>query len=113
MKFPRWLPLVAMWLAAPAGADDNFRCGKWIATRDLPVSELLAKCGEPASRESRIEDLLARNANTGLMFKTGEQLVEVWTYERGANAAPMVVTIVDGRIKSIERAPAHSRNSRP
>jgi hypothetical protein len=82
---------------------DNFRCGKWIATKDLPVSELLAKCGEPAMRETRVEDVMSRNYNTGLMYKSGEQVVELWTYDRGAHAPPMVVTIVDGRIKSIDR----------
>ncbi|HEX6636985.1 MAG TPA: DUF2845 domain-containing protein [Steroidobacteraceae bacterium] len=82
---------------------DNFRCGKWIASPDLSVAELLAKCGEPASRESRTEDVMSRNFNTGLMYKSGEQTVEIWTYDRGANAPPMIVTIVEGRIKSIER----------
>jgi hypothetical protein len=43
-----------------------------------------------------------RNRNNGLRVKVGETTVQTWTYERGANA-PMIVTIVDGRIKSIER----------
>jgi hypothetical protein len=29
--------------------------------------------------------------------------VETWLYDRGTTAPPMVVTIVDGRIKNIER----------
>lgn len=94
--------LVAAVISAPAQAD-NFRCGKWIASTDLSVTELLAKCGEPASRESRVEDVLSRNFNTGLMYKTGEVVIETWTYLRGSRASPMVVTIVDGKIKSIER----------
>ena len=89
-------------LAASAQAD-NFRCGKWIATPDLPVSELLSKCGEPASRATRVEDVMSRNQTTGGMYKSGEKSVETWTYDRGASASPMVITIVDGRIKSIER----------
>jgi hypothetical protein len=44
-----------------------------------------------------------RNRDNGLMLKVGETLIETWTYDRGTQAAPMVVTIVDGRIKSIER----------
>jgi len=39
----------------------------------------------------------------GLLIKNGETTTQVWTYDRGTRAAPMVVTIVDGRIKSIER----------
>lgn len=90
-------------LAAPVLADESFRCGKWIATSELAPSELVAKCGEPKSRESNRQDVLVRNRITGLMVKVGETTVETWTYDRGTRAAPMIVTIVDGRIKSIDR----------
>lgn len=101
MKICILIALAAL-LAAPAQAD-NFRCGKWIATDDMAVSDLLARCGEPASRATRIEDVMSRNFNTGFMYKSGEQTVETWIYDRGSRAQPMVVTIVDGRIRSIER----------
>jgi hypothetical protein len=68
----------------------------------MTVAELTEKCGEPTSRESKTEDVLARNNNFGLMMKVGETTVETWTYDRGANPA-MVVIIVDGHIKSIDR----------
>jgi hypothetical protein len=96
------LSLAALLLPAAASADETFRCGKWIATSSMTVPELTEKCGQPASRDSRTEDVKSRNANNGLMVKVGETTVETWTYDRGANPA-MVVTIVDGRIKSIER----------
>jgi hypothetical protein len=96
------LVLILAVLSAAAHAE-NFRCGKWIASTDLSVTELVARCGEPASRETRTEDVLTRNRNTGLMGKTGQITVETWIYERGTQAPPVVVTIVDGRIKSIER----------
>ncbi|MBC8024376.1 MAG: DUF2845 domain-containing protein [Steroidobacteraceae bacterium] len=89
--------------AFPAVADESFRCGKWIASSDMTPAELAEKCGAPTLHESRTEDVLVRNRNTGLMMKTGETRIETWTYERGTQAAPMVVTIVDGRIKSIDR----------
>lgn len=98
------LALLIMFLAAPALADENFRCGKWIASRSMSPAELLEKCGEPTQRESSTQDVMARNRNTGLVTKVGESQIEVWTYDRGPTAPPMVVTIVDGRIKSIERA---------
>ena len=69
----------------------------------MAVGDLLAKCGEPASRERRVEDVLSRNANTGLMYKSGEMVIETWTYDRGTTAPPMVVTIIDGRIQRIDR----------
>jgi hypothetical protein len=95
--------LLAILLATTAQADSNFRCGKWIASSDMSVTDLRAKCGEPTSREIRVEDVMGRNQNTGLMFKSGETQIEIWTYDRGSTASPMVVTIVDGRIKNIER----------
>jgi hypothetical protein len=98
----RLVTVSALLLCAGAQAD-NVRCGKWIATTDRPVAELLSKCGEPASRETRIEDVMSRNYPTGGMYKSGEMTVETWIYDRGATAPPIVVTIVDGRIKSIER----------
>jgi len=97
-------PLLAAALLLPiaAFADETFRCGSWIASSEMSVAELTAKCGEPTSRESKTEDVKTRNSNNGLMVKVGETTVETWIYDRGANPA-MVVTIVDGRIKSITR----------
>jgi hypothetical protein len=92
--------VLLMPLAAPA--DESFRCGKWIASSAMTVAELTKKCGEPTSRESKTEDVMTRNNNVGLMMKVGETTVETWIYDRGANPA-MVVTIVDGAIKSIDR----------
>ena len=94
------LPLLLLPVAVPA--DETFRCGQWIASSAMTVAELTEKCGEPSSRESKTEDVLARNNNVGLMMKVGETTVETWIYDRGANPA-MVVTIVDGHIKSIDR----------
>ena len=96
------LATFALLLSLAASADETFRCGKWIASSAMSVPELNEKCGEPTSRTSKTEDVLARNNNVGLMTKVGETTVETWTYDRGANPA-MVVTIVDGHIKSIDR----------
>ena len=95
------LPLLLL-LPVATSADETFRCGQWIASSAMTVAELTEKCGEPTSRESKTEDVLARNNNVGLMMKVGETTVETWIYNRGANPA-MVVTIVDGHIKSIDR----------
>lgn len=86
-----------------AQADESFRCGKWVVTSSATLSELVAKCGEPVARESRTEDVRVLNANTGHSVKVGETLIETWTFDRGTQAAAMVATIVDGRIKSLER----------
>jgi hypothetical protein len=102
MKAP--LALAAALLMLPLAASaETFRCGNWIASSDMSVDDLLKKCGEPTTRTSKTEDVLVRNRDNGLMLKAGETLIETWTYDRGSQAAPMVVIIVDGRIKSIER----------
>ena len=95
-------PWLVVLLPLSAGAE-TFRCGKWLITAEMTVSELVNKCGEPTARESKTEDVKARNQNNGLMVTVGETTTERWTYDRGSQAAPMVVIIVDGEIKSIER----------
>jgi hypothetical protein len=96
------LPTLALGLASLAAtADEPFRCGKWIVTSSMSVAELSAKCGAPTSQESKTQDVQVRN-QIGGMRKVGETVTETWTYDRGEHAAAMVVTIVDGRIKSID-----------
>jgi hypothetical protein len=102
MKFPAALAFALGLSPLAASADEPFRCGKWVVNSSMTVAELSARCGAPNSRTSKTEDVLVRNQNNGLMRKTGETVTETWTYERGAHAAAMVVTIVDGRIKSID-----------
>jgi hypothetical protein len=87
-------------LAAPA---ETFRCGKWIIGQDVTLEELLQKCGTPASRASRVEDVRAPNGYTGGNTKVGETVIETWVYDLGSGKSPMEVTIVDGRVKKIER----------
>jgi hypothetical protein len=101
MKAPILSVAALLVLPATASADESFRCGKWIASSAMSVEELQDKCGEPDRRESNTEDVLARN-QFGLMVKVDETVTETWIYDRGANPA-MVVSIIDGRIKSIER----------
>ena len=98
-----WAIATALLMLPLAASAETFRCGNWIASSDMSVDELVKKCGEPTTRTSNKEDVLVRNRDNGLMLKSGETLIETWTYDRGSQAAPMVVTIVDGRIKSIER----------
>lgn len=90
---------------AAAHADETFRCGKWVVTSDMTLGELKSKCGPPSSHTSRTEDVRVRNRNTGLMMTTGQTTIETFTWDRGTGASPMLVTVVDGIIKSIDRQP--------
>ena len=89
-------------VSVPVSAE-TFRCGQWIASPDMTVDELLQKCGGPTQKSSETVDVYARTASGGGTHKTGTSTIEKWTYDRGSQAAPMIVTIVDGKIKSMER----------
>jgi Protein of unknown function (DUF2845) len=80
-------------------SDESFRCGSWLVSADMSVEELLNKCGKPTSQEVSTHDV--RNLYGA---KVGTSTAEIWRYDRGSRAAPMIVTIVDGQIQSIERA---------
>jgi hypothetical protein len=86
-----------------AASAETFRCGKWIIDDETTLPELTQKCGAPTRRDSRVEDVRAPNVYTGGNTKVGETVIETWVYEHSARSAAMVVTIVDGQIKKIER----------
>jgi len=81
---------------------DSMRCDKWVVNETVALGELIDKCGTPTSKTVSTEDVQAVNAATGASQKTGKKVTERWLYRRGTQI-PMVVTIVDGKIQSIER----------
>ena len=90
-------------LLAGSAAAETFRCGQWIASPDMTVDELLEKCGEPTDRTVEVVDVYGPNANGQGNTKRGTVTTEKWTYDRGNQSSAMVVTIEDGKIKSMER----------
>lgn len=109
---PRLLPFaatatVALALVAaapPARSSENMRCGRWVVNADVGIEELVRKCGEPASKETESTEVGRPNAKGKGTFVAGISTTERWTYDRGSRAFRMVVTIVDGKLKSIDRA---------
>lgn len=95
--------LAVGFLLSPAVGAETFRCGSHIASPDMSVEELLEKCGEPAKKSVEQVEVRGPNASGAGNVKRGTVTVERWTYDRGSQAAAMVVTIEDGRIKSMER----------
>jgi hypothetical protein len=87
-----------------AEASETMRCGSWVVSADLSVQELLAKCGEPAHKEIKESDVYARAVAGRGTVPVGKTVTERWTYDRGSRAFRMVVTIMDGKLKSIDRA---------
>ena len=96
------LLLLSLIAAAPVFADETIRCGSSIVNSSMSVAEIVDKCGEPASKEVREEEVRARNPN-GASVVVGTTVIEEWTYDRGSRAAPIRITIVDGKVRSIER----------
>jgi hypothetical protein len=98
MKYVTAISALLVMLPGTSTADEFFRCGSWLVSADVSVAELLEKCGKPTSREvSTVDD----NDLDGI--KVGTWTTETWRYDRGSQAAPMVVTIDNGQIRSIER----------
>jgi hypothetical protein len=85
--------------------SETIRCGSWLVDASVTVEELVRKCGEPASKRFEEQDVRVRSPNdlNSNTRKIGTTVTEYWTYERGTQAAPVLVTIVDGKIRSIER----------
>jgi len=78
-------------------SDGFFRCGSSLVSAEISVADLVKKCGKPTSQTSSTEDV--RNEYG---YKVGTSTTEVWRYDRGSRAAAMIVTIVDGQIRSLE-----------
>ncbi len=85
-------------------AGEQFRCGQWVVSQDIEVVELLKKCGEPTRKTSSSADVWIRTGD-GHMMRGGVTITEVWTYDRGSRAFPMIVTIIDGKIDSMTHSP--------
>lgn len=77
-------------------ADGYFRCGSSLVSADISVGDLLKKCGKPSSQTASTEDVLNEYG-----VKVATSTTEVWRYDRGYSAPPMIVTIVDGHVQSI------------
>jgi hypothetical protein len=90
-------------LSSPlASFADSMRCGQWVVNETVTRDELLKKCGEPQKKDVSTEDVIVRNP-AGYTRKAGTQVTERWYYQRSSASLPMLVTIVDGKIKSIAR----------
>jgi hypothetical protein len=97
-----WPIAAAVCLLAGTAHAETIRCGSSLVDESAAVETLLARCGEPTSKRATSEGVYARNPD-GSTRKVGTSVTEYWTYDRGTQAAPILVTIVEGKIKSIER----------
>jgi hypothetical protein len=85
-----------------AAAAESMRCGKWVVSETASTAEILEKCGEPQKKDVSHEDIYTRNT-LGNTNKVGVKVTERWRYQASNRVLPMLVTIVDGKVVSIER----------
>lgn len=97
MKILRVLGVLLAVTPSVGVCDGYFRCGTWLVSSETSVTDLLKKCGEPTSRKVSIQDVTGSFGQ-----KLGTTRVETWRYDRGSRAAAMIVTVVDGKLQSIE-----------
>jgi Protein of unknown function (DUF2845) len=80
-------------------SDGFFRCGSSLVSADVSVAELRKKCGPPSSK-----NVATHGVRNSYGVRVGISTTEVWRYDRGYSAPAMVVTIIDGRVQSIDEA---------
>ncbi len=85
-----------------AATAESMRCGKWVVSETSSAAEIVEKCGEPQKKDVSHEDIYARNS-LGNTNKVGVKTTERWRYQASNRVLPMLVTIVDGKVVSIER----------
>ena len=84
-----------------ASADDVMRCGTAIVNTGMVASQVVAKCGEPQSKEVETVPIKRRTASGGVNT-TGSTRIERWIYDRGYGQFPALLTFEQGKLKSIE-----------
>ena len=90
-------------LALPLAASaESMRCGKWVVSETASTAEILEKCGAPQKKDVSHQDVYARNT-LGNTNKVGVKVTERWRYQASPSQLPMLVTIIDGKVVSIER----------
>jgi len=77
------------------------RCGTAIIEVGMIAEQVVAKCGEPSSKEVESAPVRRRTTN-GAVNTTGSTSIERWTYDRGYGQSPALLTFDQGKLKSIE-----------
>jgi hypothetical protein len=97
------LPAVLCFLATPSHAA-SLRCGTNVVSDGATKDEVRARCGEPASKETR--NVAQENkTRTGKDDSTKEvvyKTFEDWTYNFGTNRLMQVVTFEDGKLVNVQ-----------
>ncbi|MBN1240721.1 MAG: DUF2845 domain-containing protein [Gammaproteobacteria bacterium] len=88
-------------LAAASADAQTLRCRGTIIDTGMIAAEVLARCGEPASRETRTEPVYAGRVNGGTHV-VGTTTLELWVYERGSGRFKAQLTFEENQLTKIE-----------
>lgn len=100
------LIVTALISAASADAREVFRCNGAIIETGLTIPEVLARCGEPESRDVSTVPIRARNLY-GASYVVGTATLEYWVYRRRGGQFPAFLTFDQGRLRDIELVYRH------
>ncbi|OGW34255.1 MAG: hypothetical protein A2010_00030 [Nitrospirae bacterium GWD2_57_9] len=90
--------LLVFTIATPAEAE-TLRCGSSLVSEGETKADVLMKCGEPASRESRQEETVERlDAETKRIVTT---VIDEWTYDFGPNSLIRILEFRSGKLTDI------------
>jgi hypothetical protein len=79
-------------------AGELIRCSGGLVSPNISVADFLQRCGAPASKSVSTQDLRDEYG-----VKVGTLTTEIWAYTGDTTAPSMTVTVVDGRVQSIEQ----------
>jgi hypothetical protein len=89
-------------VAAGALADDSTRCASGrIVSVGMVAAEVLARCGEPKSRESQDAPVRTRTPAGGTVV-VGTMRIDRWVYSRGQGQFDALFTFEDGKLVDIQ-----------
>jgi hypothetical protein len=86
---------------APTAQAESLRCGNELVQPGATATEVLALCGEPASKQTISEPIRARNAGGGTRV-VGTAEYEIWRYDRGSRRFPAILRFEGGVLKRLE-----------
>ncbi len=78
-------------------------CNPSRALTNLSAGELVARCGEPASRRSDVDTLVRRPAPG--IERWRDERREEWRYDFGDRRFVRIVRLIDGRVTGVESVP--------
>jgi hypothetical protein len=102
----RALTLASIAVATASHASEtSLRCDGGIVSLGASELDLLGKCGEPALRDTRVEEraTLTPDGDRGVSGVRITATVHAWTYNFGPQRFLYVVTLEGGKIVGLER----------